>query len=450
MSKKPPCKDDKSGLQKTEILRSFGFEKILSGYKFNANQFSRTFCKYVTVRLFSNSGLAIYNYKKGIYELDSEEILQKLIKHFMNLFDDLWNPSDATSALKSIKYDTLTVVNQFNNGDFVVLEDKVLDLTDFTLKNHSPDYFSTVQLPFRYEDNCNTPIFNGYLNDITCGDEELKRVLQEITGYCLCSSTAAEKAFFLVGNGCNGKSVYAKLLQMLVGEGNYSTTSLSSFNGNFGLASLINANVNISAENNCGKINSEVFKAVVSGDSVEVNRKYKDAITVKLHTKLIMLFNELPESNDLTYGFFRKLLIVPFKKTLVADEIDVNLIEKLQYELSGIFRWAIEGLQRLRKNQYVFSHCRICESALEAYKSDLNPVAEFFEECFTTDQPEKSILKSQIYLTYTDYCVQNSYDSLQCQKFWRLLKAYFSDKKLDFRIKKIHGREYIVGISSKL
>lgn len=42
---------------------------------------------------------------------------------------------------------------------------------------------------------------------------------EEDTRYCLSNSTSAEKAFFLIGGGCNGKSVFAKLLQLLSGEG---------------------------------------------------------------------------------------------------------------------------------------------------------------------------------------------------------------------------------------
>ena len=286
------------------------------------------------------------------------------------------------------------------------------------------------------------------MDEVTCSDKELQSVLQEIMGYCLCNNTKAEKAFFFIGNGSNGKSVFSKILQKLVGDENCSSTSLSELGKSFGLSQLVNSNVNIAAENNANAINSEIFKAVVSGDKVEVNRKYKEALTINLHTKLVMLFNELPESNDLTYGFFRKILIVPFNRTFTDSEKDVHLFDKLLDELSGIFHWALEGLKRLQKNDYVFSNCEACEKALEQYKNNLNPAALFFQQYFQIDDSSQ-VKRSDIYRIYLEYCQQNSYSPLQCQKFWRALKAYFADKGFNFRIKKIKGYEYLEGIRLK-
>lgn len=435
--------------KKYECLKKWGYENSLSGYVLNPNQFSRTFHEYVELRQLNNGELIIYNRKKGIYQFDTVGILPKLVKRAMNICHDLWNPGDASTALKAIQHDTMTVVNEFNDNDIIVLADGVLNLTDFTLHPHSPEYVSAVQLPFCYNSEQQTPIFNRYLNDISCGDEEIKQLLQEISGNCLSHSTKACKAFWWVGKGANGKSVFASILQNLVGEGNYATTSLSALNGSFGLSSLINVNLNIASENNSASVNPEIFKALVSGDSVEINRKYKDAITMKLHAKHVFLFNTLPDSsNDLSHGFFRRIIIVPFNKNLTEDEIDVDLPDKLKAEMPGIFYWAIEGLKRLIKNQYQFSPCSASSKALEAYKAQLNPAAMFFEDCFTICQGQQT-KKSDIYYLYQEYCEKNSYDPLQRQKFWKSLNAYFDDKNYTFRVKKIKGYEYLEGITQK-
>lgn len=434
--------------KKYECLKKWGYENSLTGYVFNANQFSRTFHKHVELRQLNNRELIIYNNSKGIYEFDTMEVIPKLIKYAMNLVKDLWNPGDASTALKAIQHDTMTVVKEFNDNEIIVLEDGVLKLSDLTLNPHSPEYVSTVRLPFCYNTEQQTPVFDKYINDISCGNEEIKQLLQEISGYCLCNSTKACKAFYFVGKGANGKSVFANILQNLVGDGNYSTTSLSALNGNFGLASLVNVNLNIASENNNASINPEIFKALVSGDSVEINRKYKDAITMKLHAKHVMLFNDLPDSNDLSNGYFRRIIIVPFNKNLTEEEIDVELPDKLKKEMSGIFHWAISGLKRLINNQYQFSLCTASDKALEDYKSQLNPVSMFFEDSFTLRQGEQ-IKKSDIYLLYLEYCNKNCYDPVPRQKFWKSLNAHFADKNYTFRVKKIKGYEYLEGISSK-
>jgi len=439
----PVSEDDKNS-----YLDSIGFvQNPKGGYTFCCNTFSRFFIRYVSLILLPNEeDFAIYNYRKGLYELKCMRKICKLIKYTMNLVVDLWNPSFENMALRTIKTDVAKVALTLNHGDYINLLDGVLDLKSFEIKPHSPEYVSTVQLPFEYNNCLATPCFNKYLDDITCGDKDLQLVLQEMAGYCLCNSTSAEKAFFLVGNGCNGKSVFAKILQNLVGEGNYANTNLTALGGSFGLASLINANVNIAAENSGAKISSEIFKALVSGDTVEINRKYRDALSVALHVKLVLLFNSLPDSDDLTYGFFRKIIIIPFKRTFKSNEIDVELPAKLEKELSGIFHWSIEGLKRLQQNSYVFTFCRACEIELEKYKKSLNPVSEFFDEVFCFD-PHSKIKRTAVYQNYVRFCTENAYEILNCQKFWRLLKAHFTDKGEKFTTCKIKGYEYVKSIN---
>lgn len=437
-------------LSEDDYLEKIGFvENQKGGYSFKCNVFSRFILEAIDVVLLSNEDeLALYNQTKGLYELNAGPKIAKIIKFFINYKEELWQPYYESVALLTIKRDVFSVAKDFNTGDYINLEDGVLDLSSYKLKKHSPKYLSTIQLPFKYLSKMETPIFNKYLNDITCGDVEIQNVLQEITGYCLCNSTAAEKAFFFVGSGCNGKSVYAKILQMLSGDGNFSNTSLSAIGGNFGLAQLSSSNVNISAENNSAKVNSEVFKAIVSGDTVEVNRKYKDAISVKIHTKLVLLFNSLPDCDDLTYGYFRKILIIPFNQRIQKEDIDVSLIDKLKEELPGIFHWAIQGLKRLQKNNYKFSDCEASNVALSKYKEELNPVTIFFEENYAF-RNGLSVKRSDIYKSYYNYCINNSIDVLSCQKFWQCLKAYFADKNQPFDLKKIKGNDYVKNITLK-
>lgn len=435
---------------KENFLFEFGFFPQTNGkYTFNSNKFSKTFLKHVRLVLWNNSdNLAIYNFKIGIYETDCKETVLRLIKYIMNLVRDLWTIYNENTAFKSIIRDIGISVTSFNDGRYINLIDGVYDITTYKLYPHSPKYYCTVQLPFKLNGNKDCYHFFKYLDDVTCGDNELKNVIQEMCGYSLCNNTKAEKAFFLIGCGSNGKSVLAKIIQSIVGKDNCSSTSLTELGKSFGLSQLINSNVNIAAENGVTNINSEIFKSIVSGDTVEVNRKYKDPVTVSLHTKLVMLFNELPMSNDLSYGFFRKIIIIPFNRSFRGKEIDVNLFDKLNQEMSGIFHWALKGLKRLRENNYQFSPCRACNQALEKYKKSLNPIETFFEDTFEIVEGTQ-IKKREIYYNYLEYCSNNSINPLSLQKFWQLLKAYFNDKQLNFRIKKIRGYDYIENIKIK-
>ena len=437
-------------MKKEDYLKKIGFS--INGnddYSFNCNVFAKFFLQHIDIVYQSNQeNFAIYNQTNGVYELHCLPTVKRIIKFFMNQADDIWQPMYENLAIRSIKTDLNKIVMNFNDGNYINLRNGVLDLDDFKLYKHSPKYLSTIQLPFEYTGQRAMPIFKKYLNDISCGEFYWQMLIQEIMGYCLSNSTAAEKSFFFYGSGCNGKSVLAQIIQKLCGEGNYSNTSLSSLGGNFGLAQLANSNVNISAENNSSRINSEIFKAVVSGDTVEVNRKYKEAISVKLHTKLVLLFNEMPSCDDLSYGFFRKIIIVPFKKKIPTEQIDVSLVSKLENELPAIFGWCIDGLMRLQNNNYQFTDCQASNVAMIEYQHLLNPVSDYF---FNNYEPAYNgkIRRSELYSNYMLYCAENGIEAINRQGFWKMLKAALQDTRYGFKISKIRGYEYLKNFTTK-
>ena len=436
-------------VEKEKYMKDFGFEKSGKGkITVEHNTFSKQFLRYFNIVLIKDSdNFGIYNYKKHVYEIDAQKIIRRIIKKLFDFTKEKpWNPQLGNLVIQTILHDCSIFIDSFDSGNYINLQDGVLDLKAFELKEHSPEYYCTIQIPIRFCCNIETPIFYQFLDDITCGDEELKRVLQELIGNCLSNETRAEKAFFFIGNGANGKSVLAKVIQALVGERNCSSTTLSELSKTFGLSQLLGSKVNIAAENNASAFSSDVFKAVVSGDRVEINRKYREAITVTLCTKLIMLFNELPQTTDSTYGFFRKLMIVPFNRTFSDDEKDVRIFEKMEPEMSGIFHWALDGLKRLQENDFIFSKCEACDTALNNYQESINPVASFFNHNYKPDE-NQTIRKSEVYDFYERFCIDNSYSPVDRQKFWRGWRAYCSLHNINFKIKRIKGYEYIEGIS---
>ena len=87
-----------------------------------------------------------------------------------------------------------------------------------------------------------------------------------------------------------------------------------------------------------------------------------------------MLFslNELPKTKDLTDGYFRRLMIVPFKVQIPKNEINPNLAKEIiANELPGVMRWVLIGYSRLLQNQR-FSHSKVIDSALEEYRNKYN------------------------------------------------------------------------------
>lgn len=100
-----------------------------------------------------------------------------------------------------------------------------------------------------------------------------------------------------------------------------------------------------------GKIFSNgIFKQLASGEPVEAKRLYKESEIVRNYARLAFNCNSMPSSADTSFGFRRRLLIVPFNVKIEKDKADPDLAKKLKDELPGILVWAIEGLERFIRN----------------------------------------------------------------------------------------------------
>src|SRR5690625_3437160 len=101
--------------------------------------------------------------------------------------------------------------------------------------------------------------------------------------------------------------------------------------------------LNIAIESDVDVCTSGQFKTLTGCEDIYINRKNKIYITTKIPTKLVFLMNELPLLSDDSYGFERRLLILPFDKTFTESEQDKDLPKKLSNELEGILNWSSEG-----------------------------------------------------------------------------------------------------------
>ena len=113
------------------------------------------------------------------------------------------------------------------------------------------------------------------------------------------------------------------------------------------------------------------LKQLVSGEPVGARLPFGNPFNLIHYAKLIFNCNSLPKDVEHTNAYFRRFLIIPFKVTIPEEEQDKELAKKIiKDELSGIFNWILEGLNRLliQKN---FSHSDSIDSQLEEYKKTI-------------------------------------------------------------------------------
>ncbi|MBR4240663.1 MAG: hypothetical protein IKR97_00410 [Eubacterium sp.] len=409
-----------------------------------------------------SSALYIYN-ERGFYEELQQWMLELLFKYLMDAAEIEWTPNNEGKILAEYKRSLVWEVDGFNkenavnfrNGVFFlpfppdgVKANKAFDLPKGRFEPHTPEnsLFNSV-LDYDYEPAAVCPKFDIFIRDTACGDKSWIDLVQEIGGICLSNYSELGKAFYFFGSGCNGKSVLARVLQSIIGEQNTCAISMRSLDEKFALAGLIGKKLNISSENE-GMGSSERFKTLVTCDLVNIPVKYEGDWTGKLFAKHVFLMNSLPTTPDVTNGFFRRIVIVPFNNVVAPDQIDLDLPAKLHAERAGIFNWFYEGYCRLLHNEYRFTPCTSAEAASVTYMERENPTALFFRDCYEENRNNK-VLKSSLYKKFLDWCEKNDSSKMPRNKFWSALvtkeKELTNGESFDFR--RYKGKEYLVGYS---
>jgi len=284
--------------------------------------------------------------------------------------------------------------------------------------------FLKYQLPFIYDENATTQIFNKYL-ERCLPDVSAQKLLAEYLGYVFVNRETLnlEKALILYGTGANGKSVMFDIVTALLGRSNITSYSLESLCDDRGYhrAMIGDALLNFCTEVSSKRIESSYFKALVSGEPIEARLPYQDPVVMNKYAKLMFNTNELPTTSDTTEGFFRRFTIIPFKVIIPPSERDSNLAQKIiSSELSGVLNWVIDGLNRLLLNKR-FTHCESANNELCQYRHDADTVLSYIDEAdiIPGALPQKGSL---LYNQYKGHCLDSGRPALGRTKFFRRLE----------------------------
>lgn len=353
----------------------------------------------------------------------SEKIgVEKFDARFFQFREKLFKQFLSTAYLPTPETDKDKVLINLLNGTFEINPKGKTKLRPFDRSD-----FLTYQLPFEYDPKAKSPIFQAYLNKVL-PDVERQKVLAEYLGFVFIKhgskALKEEKALILFGGGANGKSVFFEIVNALLGAKNISSYSLQSLTDDKGYqrAKLANTLVNYGSEIN-GKLEASIFKQLVSGEPVDARLPYGQPFILKQYAKLIFNCNELPKDVEHTNAYFRRFLIIPFDVTIPPEEQDKNLHTKIiESELSGVFNWVLEGLNRLLE-QKQFSKCDAVQKAVEQYKLESNSVQMFLTENEYKPDAENHILIKDLYSNYKGFCIEDGMTPFKKSNFIKQLRT---------------------------
>ncbi len=351
----------------------------------------------------SGKGVRLLVYQNGVFGNG-----QKLARSFAyGELGDRVKSEYIIEAIELLKERTKTSEDQLNPKvlSLVNVENGMLDWQTGKLLPHSADYLSTFQIHASWNPDVKSPVVDQFLRDVF--PEDALPLAEELLGHLLLPTTRHQKAFMLLGSGANGKSTFLNLLASFLGAEHISRISLQDLCGNrFALAELQGKLTNIYPDLPSKALEqTDTFKAIVTGDSIKAERKFQHPFNIKPIARLLFSANELPRSNDSTYAFFRRWVIIPFCNVFDGNKADKNILEKLTTAegKSALLNKAIEGLKRLEERQG-FSECPSILKTTEQYRKQCDSAYEYIQERLERRVGTK-LSKDEVYRNYRAWCM---------------------------------------------
>lgn len=295
------------------------------------------------------------------------------------------------------------------NGDWLRFKNGLLNLNSKNLETHSPLWFSTTTVPFDYNPTAECPTWHSFLQSLWPDDPTTYQALQSWLGYCISSATRFQKAALFIGESRAGKGIITRILEKLVGFNNCTATTLTAISSNFGLSPIVGKKILFLHDIHKGHGGTadmalEKLKSLIGHDAQLIDRKFQGLMYERLKAKMLLVANAMPNFIDSRSGFINRLVVFNFKKSFMGKE-DWSLEDKLEFEIPGIFNWALEGISLWREKGdllYPTTH----KDTLEDLERSLNPLKSFLLD--SIDYQEGGyISREQLYGAYENWCQEN-------------------------------------------
>lgn len=278
---------------------------------------------------------------------------------------------------------------------FIAFKNGVYDLDTGELQPLSPEFIITNKIPWDYNPEAYSEVCDRVLNQLACGDQQIRALLEECVGSCLYRSNTlgGGKAFILTGAKSNGKSTYLNMVQHLLGVSNISALDLGEIGGErFSTAMLFGKLANVGDDISDNFLQGKevaIFKKIVTGNTIKAEQKGQDPFNFNPYCKLLFSANDIPRMRDKTGAVLRRLVIIPFNaefKDKLPDgsknpDFDPDIGKKLtaQESIEYLLRLAVDALKRV-KAQRGFTESVKVEQQMQEYNEENNPILGFIHE----------------------------------------------------------------------
>ena len=307
----------------------------------------------------------------------------------------------------------------------------VVDLLTGEVRAGRQDDRITMQAGVAFDPAAECPRWERFLAEIFDGDSGVIEFTKRSIGYSLTGDTSEEMVIFGHGIGANGKTTLLKVLRNLMHTYAYNMPFSTIEAGRKGsvpndLAALAAKRLVTSSETNEGsRLNESRLKALTGRDPITARFLFAEYFEFVPVAKFWLAVNHKPQVDDDSYGFWRRVRLLPFLRQFRGDDDDKHLDDKLNAELPGILALAVRGcLDWQREGLEPPERIR---TATEAYQRESDPLAAFIDERCVT-MPHCEVKGGHLYKAYRQWAEDGGLshrETLSATKFGRMMGERF-------------------------
>ncbi len=342
-------------------------------------------------------------------------------------------------------------------ADLIAFENGLLDVNEYVngrikLYDPTPALFSFNVLPYKFNEDSWSDIWEQFYEEIFNGDEKQIELLAQWFGYNCVSDMSYEKLMLCTGRPRSGKGTVLNTLAAMLGRKQCVSTSFQTLCTEFGYQPLLGklavllSDAKVPREQEA-KAALEKILQIVGGDPIGVRRMYLPYLPqIYPKCRFTIAMNSLPNLPDQANALEPKLNILYFQNSYEGIE-DLSLKRRLTQDARDgkIINFALQGLRSLREaKRFVVPDSS--KELIRQLREITTPIASFITECCETEPPgtlpqdEYYVLADQLYEVWSQWCLKSGRKPSYKAQFGQwFLAAYPSAVPARIRLEKEGG-----------
>ncbi len=307
----------------------------------------------------------------------------------------------------------------------LAVENGLLDVETGELTEPILEEMAYHQIPVKYDPAAECPNWEQFISQVVYPDD--LATIQEWSGFLFLPDYRFHKLLWVHGAGRNGKGVWQRTMEAILGESNISSVGLEEFDGThrFALTQLYGKLFNPCSEPTTNRIlQTALLKKATGQDTIEAEIKGKQArIQFRNYSKITVLANKFPKVTDTTTAFKERRLFIKFPNEFTGKD-QIQNVEKnwlvINDEKAGILNWMLKGLQRLLSQGYFTESKTQLETEIEFFRAS-DTISAFLTEMAILDK-NRVTTRNEAFEAYKNYCDVLCLDPEPEKKFTQRLK----------------------------